>query len=78
MTMVTAQSTAHKQLHNDSIEAVITRATKVIVPLSPISIFAARHPWVNLEDKQFETIGRWLDNSRDVDIFPGKKIIKDA
>ncbi|BBK27106.1 DUF2309 domain-containing protein [Staphylococcus arlettae] len=76
--MVTAQSTAHKQLHNDSIEAVITRATKVIVPLSPISIFAARHPWVNLEDKQFETIGRWLDNSRDVDIFPGKKIIKDA
>ena len=39
--------------HND-IRKLIDAASKVIVPLSPISVFAARSPWSGLEDKTVE------------------------
>ena len=36
----------------DDIHDKVTRASNVIVPLSPISVFAARSPWARLEHKR--------------------------
>lgn len=79
MVSTKAQSqTTQSSLNDTDIAKLIDSASDVIVPLSPISIFAARHPWVKLEYKNFEQIVRWLDNTRDVDIYPGIKTIKQA
>ncbi|AVQ35109.1 DUF2309 domain-containing protein [Staphylococcus kloosii] len=74
----TQSQTNQSSLTDADIAQLIEQASNVIVPLSPISIFAARHPWVNLEDKNFKHVVRWLDNTRDVDIYPGTKTIKQA
>lgn len=74
----TQTQTTQTFLNETDIAQLIDSASNVIVPLSPISIFAARHPWVKLEDKDFKQVARWLDNTRDVDIYPGTKTIMQA
>lgn len=46
--------------YTDDINHIISEASRVIVPLSPISVFAARNPWANLEQYTFENIAQWL------------------
>ncbi|HDL0589752.1 TPA: YbcC family protein [Staphylococcus aureus] len=61
-----------------NINSVIENAKRVITPLSPISIFAARNPWEGLEADTFEDVAKWLRDVRDVDIFPNKALIESA
>ncbi|KRG11058.1 DUF2309 domain-containing protein [Staphylococcus sp. NAM3COL9] len=63
--------------HND-IRTLIDAASKVIVPLSPISVFAARSPWSGLEDKTFDEVAHWLKEVREVDIYPATASILEA
>lgn len=56
----------------------ITSASRVIAPLWPISTFAARNPWMGLENQPFDQVASWLKNSRDVDIYPSASMIRSA
>ena len=59
----------------DDIRMTVDNASKVIVPLSPISVFAARSPWSGLEDKTFDEVASWLKQERKVDIYPARTTI---
>ncbi|MEC3616249.1 DUF2309 domain-containing protein [Bacillus stercoris] len=56
----------------------ITSASRVIAPLWPISTFAARNPWMGLENQTFDQVASWLKNTRDVDIYPSASMIRSA
>lgn len=56
----------------------ITSASRVIAPLWPISTFAARNPWMGLENQPFDQVAGWLKNTRDVDIYPSASMIRSA
>ncbi|WP_436855543.1 DUF2309 domain-containing protein [Staphylococcus caeli] len=62
----------------DTLYDKVTHASRVIVPLSPISVFAARSPWANLEDKTFDEIAQWLKDARKVDMYPPRMAILQA
>ncbi|MGI2251348.1 DUF2309 domain-containing protein [Staphylococcus cohnii] len=73
----------HKEMtnqnqHKDDIDQIISKASRVIVPLSPISVFAARNPWSNLEQYEFKDVAQWLANVRDVDIYPTMYMFEQA
>ncbi|RHW31399.1 DUF2309 family protein [Lysinibacillus yapensis] len=53
-------------------------ASKVIVPLGPITKFAARHPWTGLEQQSFDQIARQLRDTCEVDIYPSDSILQSA
>ena len=57
---------------------IVESASKVIVPLGPLSKFAARHPWVNLEQQSFEQIARRLKDTCDINIYPSDSILQSA
>lgn len=57
---------------------IVQAASKVIVPLNPLTAFAARNPWSGLEQQCFEHTARWLKDICDVDIYPNDFIIKSA
>src|SRR5436309_2012363 len=57
---------------------LVESAGKVIVPLGPISTFAARSPWAGLEENLFETVARRLKDTCDVDIYPGESMFQAA
>lgn len=61
-----------------NIQRSIKLASKIIMPLSPIQTFAAVNPWDKLEDNTFEQVARKFKNSFNIDIYPNKKIIKEA
>ncbi|WP_445724477.1 DUF2309 domain-containing protein [Fredinandcohnia sp. FSL W7-1320] len=60
------------------IKSLVSSASRVIAPLGPISTFAARHPWVGLEDLKFEDVANWLKNIRNVEIYPSTSMILSA
>ncbi|KUO95652.1 hypothetical protein ATW55_14570 [Ferroacidibacillus organovorans] len=57
---------------------LVSSASRVIAPLGPISEFAARSPWLGLENHFFDDVARWLKDIRDVDIYPGVSLLRDA
>ncbi|WP_449622710.1 DUF2309 domain-containing protein [Robertmurraya sp. Marseille-Q9965] len=60
------------------IQMLTESASQVIAPLWPISIFAARNPWMGLEKKSFDEVADWLKNTRNVDIYPSVPMILSA
>jgi len=60
------------------IQDLVKSASRVIAPLGPISIFAARNPWMGLEEQSFDQVARWLKAICDVDIYPNVAILQDA
>ncbi|MGR6856507.1 DUF2309 domain-containing protein [Bacillus halotolerans] len=60
------------------INVLIESASRVIAPLWPISTFAARNPWMGLENQPFDQVASWLKNTRDVDIYPSASMIRSA
>lgn len=61
-----------------SITELVDSASQVIVPLGPISTFAARHPWERMEQQSFEQTARFFQNTCNVDIFPNHSMFKSA
>jgi uncharacterized protein YbcC (UPF0753/DUF2309 family) len=65
-------------LQESDINVLIESASRVIAPLWPISTFAARNPWMGLENQSFEQVAGWLKNTRDIDIYPSASMILSA
>ncbi|MEC2309072.1 DUF2309 domain-containing protein [Bacillus atrophaeus] len=65
-------------VQESDIHVLIESASQVIAPLWPISIFAARNPWMGLENQPFDQVASWLKNARDVDIYPSASMIRSA
>ncbi|WP_338448326.1 putative inorganic carbon transporter subunit DabA [Niallia oryzisoli] len=59
-----------------NVNELVETASSVIVPLGPITAFAARHPWAGMEHQTFEKTARFLKNIGDVDIYPNESLIK--
>jgi uncharacterized protein len=57
---------------------LVTSASRVIVPIGPINTFAARNPWLGLEEQPFEKMARWFKETCDVDIYPNDSIFQSA
>lgn len=62
----------------NEINTLVEAASRVIAPLSPISMFAARNPWMGLESQTFEQVADWFKNTRDVDLYPSTSMILSA
>jgi uncharacterized protein len=57
---------------------LVKSASEVIVPLGPISKFAARSPWAGLERQSFEQTARRLKDICDIEIFPNDSVLESA
>ncbi|MDC3423119.1 Na-translocating system protein MpsB [Aquibacillus sp. 3ASR75-11] len=64
--------------HNLDLSDLAKSASRVIAPLWPIATFAARNPWMGLENQSFEQVARWLKDTRDVEIYPSSSVIHAA
>ncbi|OLQ46167.1 hypothetical protein BHT94_13725 [Bacillus licheniformis] len=65
-------------VQESDLNVFIQSASRVIAPLWPISTFAARNPWMGLENQSFDQVADWLKNTRDVDIYPSASMIRSA
>ncbi|WP_163859557.1 DUF2309 domain-containing protein [Paenibacillus elgii] len=61
-----------------AVHDLVTSASRVIAPLGPISVFAARHPWAGMEEQSFDQVARWSKAVCDVDIYPNVSILREA
>ncbi|MGO1758234.1 DUF2309 domain-containing protein [Mammaliicoccus vitulinus] len=57
---------------------LIKRASRVITPLSPINIFAARHPWANMEEETFEEVARSFEKTQNINLYPSESLLTSA
>jgi len=74
----TREMTQQQAIDDFDINSCVSNASKVIVPLSPISVFAARSPWSKLEHKTFDEVAKGLKKARDVDMYPAVATILEA
>lgn len=61
-----------------NMDELVQAAARVIAPLWPIETFAARHPWMGLEEQTFEQTARRLKQQLLVDIYPKPSIFRSA
>ncbi|MGN9864041.1 DUF2309 domain-containing protein [Bacillus swezeyi] len=61
-----------------NMDELVQAAARVIAPLWPIETFAARHPWMGLEEQTFEQTARRLKQQLLVDIYPKPSIFRFA
>lgn len=60
------------------LDELVQAASKIIAPLGPINKFAARNPWVGLEEQSFEQVARRFKHTCDVDLLPNESILLSA
>lgn len=65
-------------VQESDINVLVESASRVIAPLWPISTFAARNPWMGLENQTFDQVAGWLKSTRGVDIYPSVSMILSA
>lgn len=63
---------------NFDINDLVKSASKVIVPLGPITKFAARNPWAEMEQHSLEEVARRLKEGCDIDIYPSFSMLNTA
>lgn len=88
MSMTTTIPRPQKQEHTEKakysglstveIRSYLESASRVIAPLWPIKQFAARNPWLGLEDQSFDQVARWLKQKHHIDIYPSQSIFQKA
>ncbi|MED3564368.1 putative inorganic carbon transporter subunit DabA, partial [Bacillus xiapuensis] len=66
------------ELYSQNLNDLVKAASEVIAPLGPITTFAARNPWMGLEQQPFEEVARRLKDVMDVDIYPNNSILQSA
>ena len=57
---------------------MVEAASLVIVPLGPINTFAARNPWVGMEEQSFEQVARRFKETCAVDLYPNDSMLQSA
>ncbi|EKU45293.1 DUF2309 domain-containing protein [Staphylococcus massiliensis] len=60
------------------IKKSIEEASKVIMPLSPLKIFAAINPWEKLEDHSFHQVAQKFKTNHNIDLYPNFNLITEA
>ena len=80
--MNTALSLAHTvNLEKESyvsINDLVKSSSQVIAPLGPVNTFAARSPWMGLEDQTFEQVARKIKDICDVEMYPNDSVLQVA
>ncbi|WP_138419413.1 DUF2309 domain-containing protein [Aquibacillus sediminis] len=80
--VLTKENVKNKDLNHDfqesDINVFVESASRVIAPLWPISTFAARHPWMGLENQPFDQVAKRLKHTNDVDLYPSTSMILSA
>jgi len=77
-TSVLTKENINTDLPESNMNVLVESASRVIAPLWPISMFAARHPWMGLEKQTFDQVADWLKQTSDVDIYPSASMILSA
>ncbi|MBM7609107.1 uncharacterized protein YbcC (UPF0753/DUF2309 family) [Lysinibacillus composti] len=67
-----------KRFNSVNLNELVETASKVIVPLGPLTKFAARHPWAGIEQQSFEQVARKLKSTSNVEIYPDDSILQSA
>ncbi|WP_258111702.1 DUF2309 domain-containing protein [Alicyclobacillus sp. SP_1] len=62
----------------DEIHRLARSASRVIAPLGPMTSFAARSPWMGLENQSFHDVAHWLNDTCGVDIYPNASLLQSA
>jgi uncharacterized protein len=70
--------TSKKDLDYLDLNDLVVQASKIIAAHSPITTFAARHPWMGLEQQTFEQVARRLKDTCDVEIYPNDSVFQPA
>src|SRR5690606_23350141 len=52
------------------VEALIESAADVVAPQWPLATFAARSPWLGLEDRSFDDVARWYAALNGLTLYP--------
>jgi len=68
-----AQTLSRRELYD-----CVTEATRWIAPLWPIHEFAARSPWMDLEDYSFHEMAVRMNSTRKISIYPSLDVIDQA
>ncbi|MBY0098002.1 DUF2309 family protein [Mesobacillus maritimus] len=58
--------------------SIVKGASNVITPLGPLNTFAARNPWVGLEEQPFEQVARKFKDLHDLDLYPTHSAFQQA
>ena len=62
----------------EAMRTLVKEASHTIAPLWPIATFAARSPWLGLEEQTFDQTAQWMQEMKEVSLYPQTAMIRAA